>query len=561
VTARPTFLDRVRSRVTGTAAEVYAVRRLRESAQARKVFEQYDYAQAVVDMAMDRFGDDGWFPLGSGGFYPGRDGRRGGRELPIVFNETNLDFYRNASRMLYASNDYFRGLTDRVVDYECGRGFQWTPYRLGEKPIGDAEDLPPELQAAQAALDAFKRRDRWRSREREIALRGHRDGEAAVRLFRSAPGRPPAARFCEPEWIGRPLAAPDEYGPFSFGVLTHPDDVEKALAYHVRNPNQPNRDGQIVLAGGLLPDEEAETRELIAELVGDKIPVGPGRIHLFKCNVDRTQKRGLPTFVAAGPVFDSAAKLLRNTGDTATNQAAIFLIRTHTGGTQASVQTFADNFKDGTIKLPGAATSSGVRINDVPVKAQHGSHVVDSNDAIDYNPGPVSTGMEGFLSAHQALLRRGGCRVGAPEYLASGDASNGNYASTKEAGSPFVVATEGRQQDLADFEQDVADDILRMSIPEDGAGFDGVCVAVTPPPVAIRSELEVEQQRAVQHQAGVLSATTWQKQAGLKPEVEQANIAKEREANPDFGAMLQLPDDDPGLLNRIKPKMNGSTKG
>ena len=45
----------------------------------------------------------------------------------------------------------------------------------------------------------------------------------------------------------------------------------------------------------------------------------------------------------------------------------------------------------------------------------------------------------------------------------------------------------------------------------------------------------------MQHQNGVLSATTWQKQAGLQPEVEAANFAKEREASMDGEPPLVLP--------------------
>jgi hypothetical protein len=141
----------------------------------------------------------------------------------------------------------------------------------------------------------------------------------------------------------------------------------------------------------------------------------------------------------------------------------------------------------------------------------------------------------------QAVLRRGGVRVGAPEYLSSGDASNGNYASTKEAGSPFVVATEGRQQDLADFEEGVADAVLVMTVPLDGQDFRGVCVAVQPPPVAIKNEIDQDNQRQIQHQNKVLSTTTWQKQIGLKPEVEQANFKAEAELYPDEGPLLTLP--------------------
>lgn len=546
MTPRPTILDHLRSRVTGTAADLYVARRVEQRARAAgtlerhaKLVENIDYMQSMVDLFQSRYGD-GFMPVG---LLAGKDSRRAGRNIPIVFNETNLDIYRQSSRLLYDTNDYVTGLIDRITDYTCQRGFNWTAYRLGEKPATDAADIPPELRGAQAVLDMFKRRDRFRSRERELCKRGHRDGEAFVRMFRSAAGRVPALRTVEPELVCRPNCAPDENGPFSFGVLTHPDDVEKPLAYHVRNSNAPGVDGEIVLAGGLLPDEEAEAREIISD-VCPSLPIGPGRLYHYKCNVDRTQKRGMPTLAAAASGYDKASKLLSNVVDTSTLQAAIYMIRQHIGGTVDSMTRFTSGFKDGTFKQAGAGSStSGMTVRDVPIRAQGGSHVVDSNDALNYLPGPVNTGIPNFLAAGSAQLRKGCVRVGAPEHIGTGDASNNNYASVKEAGAPFVVASEGRQMDLADFEEILADDVLRMTVPSDGQGFDGVCVSVTPPPVAIKSDLDQDQQRQIQNQCNVLSVTTWQKQAGLKPEVEQANFAKERELNPDGGDGMTLPGD------------------
>lgn len=542
---RPTIIDRVLGSVTTTDAatrarlrESRAVAAKVESLSVNKLAEQADYLQAQMSLLMDRYGD-GFLPIGG---YPGKVARVAGHNLPTVFNELHLDQYRNICRILYDSNDYAAGLIDRLVDYTAGRGFNWTAYRIGEKPASTLDDLPPELKTAQAALDQFKRRDHWRGRERELIRRGHRDGEAFIRMFRSRPGRPPAVRTTEPEWVSMPHGC-QENGPFSFGILTHPDDVEKPLAYHVIDPN-PGGTGEIVLAGGLLPEEEVEARELIEEYVPN-IPVGPGRMYHYKCNVDRTTKRGMPTFAAAAAGYDSAAKLLRNVMDTSALQAAIYLIRKHTGATPGALTAFTGNFANsGTTIQPGARGSTGgITPRSVPTAAQGGSITIDTSENTNYEAGPVSNGIPIYLQGLQAQLRKGGCRVGAPEYLSSGDASNGNYASTKEAGSPFVVATEGRQQDLADFEEVLADDVLKFTVPMDGASFDGVCVSVQPPPVSIRSELEVDQQRAVQRQNKVLSATTWQKQAGLKPEVEQANFAKESELYPDDAPPMTIPDD------------------
>ncbi len=517
---------------------------LLESVSNRRLQEQCDALQAMCDLYADRF-QDGFLPVGGG--YPGKNAKQGGRNAPTLWTEFELDEYRNVSRILYETVDYVTGLIDRVVDYTCGRGFAWTPYKQGESPASDAADIPPELKNATTALDAFKRRDRWRSREREIVNRGHIDGEAFLRLFRSAAGRPPACRTVEPEWVARPNIDPDNIGPWAWGVLTDPDDIEKPLAYHVRNPNRPQQDGEIVFAGGLLPEEEELARELIERLT-PSLPIGPGRAFHFKCNVKRTQKRGMPTLFAAASGYTSAQKLLKNIVDTAAYQAAIAFIRKHVGATPTAVQDFAGNFANqGTVKQLGIPGASRYTVRDVPISSQTGgTKVFDTTDNTNYEPGPTTAGTPNYILALQAILRRGGVRVGAPEYLSSGDASNGNYASTKEAGSPFVVATEGRQQDLADFEEGIADAVLAMSRPVDGQPISGVCVAVQPPPVAIKSELETSQQNQIEHQAGVLSATTWQKRVGLKPEVEQVNIAKEREMNPDQGAMLPIGGDSSG---------------
>lgn len=530
--ASTTFLDRVRSRFTGRAAESYALARVEESAAATRLLEQYGHYQQLVDIMSDRF-QDGWFPIGG---FPGKQARTGGKDAPVLWVEQNLDEARSASRLLYDTNDYVTGLIDRVVDYGCGRGFNWTVYELGGKPIGDTEELDPALKPAQAVLDAFRRRDKWRSRERELELRSHRDGEAFLRMFRTSPGHPPAVRAVEPEWVAKPNCAGDTDGPWSWGVLTDPDDIEKPLAYHVRDPQRPQQDGEVVIAGSLFPEEEQLAHELIAKY-SPSLTVGAGRVYHFKRNTDRTVKRGKPTLYAAAAGYRSAQKLLRNVVDTATLQAAIYLIRQHTGASPGAVTNFAANFAtSGTKPIVGVPGSTGgVSPRNVPTAAQTGPVVIDTTDATQYSPGPTTSGVPNYIVALQAVLRRGGVRMGAPEYLSTGDASNGNYASTKEAGSPFVVASEGRQMDLADYEENVADGVLKL------LGFDNVCVAVVPPPVAIRSELDTENQRAVQHQNRVLSATTWQKQAGLKPEVEQANFAREDEMQPDAGPAIELP--------------------
>src|SRR6185369_4253327 len=65
----------------------------------------------------------------------------------------------------------------------------------------------------------------------------------------------------------------------------------------------------------------------------------------------------------------------------------------------------------------------------------------------EYLPGPMGAERNaGFELVGQYSLRRIGVRWNMPEYMISGDASNGNYSSTLVAESPFVKAREADQQ-------------------------------------------------------------------------------------------------------------------
>jgi hypothetical protein len=362
----------------------------------------------------------------------------------------------------------------------------------------------------QLAFDLYADYTRLRTRQREKALRYWRDGEAIRRLFRGRPGRLPAVRWVEPEAVKAP---PPYVGDrrCTFGVLCPGDDEQNHLGLWVCDPRNP-ADGEAVRLAGADP---GEFRGLCEDL---GLPVGPGVCVALKHGTDAAVKRGLPLLFSSEAMLRAARALLKNVLETAKEQARIAWLARHVGATQEAVADFT----------AGMAGQSGVLVPQVragslvPTPAPMygpGPREIRTNEHTTYAPGPVTPGTPNFLAAEQAALRSAAARVGMPEYMISASAEQANYASTKEAGSPFVTA---READLAVFAEDdrtEAREVLRLAC-ESGAvpgRADDLDCEVSPPPVAIRSELEAEQVASLRMRDRVLSPQQRIRHAGGDP--------------------------------------------
>ena len=107
----------------------------------------------------------------------------------------------------------------------------------------------------------------------------------------------------------------------------------------------------------------------------------------------------------------------------------------------------------------------------------------------------------------------------------------GDYASTVEAGTPFVGCVEALQANcksrfgrlvwkaLANFA--AAGRFQRFGTAGSYASLLRLIeVSIEPPRVANQNKLQETQRREILHRAGVLSLRTWQTQEGLDPEME-----------------------------------------
>jgi hypothetical protein len=166
----------------------------------------------------------------------------------------------------------------------------------------------------------------------------------------------------------------------------------------------------------------------------------------------------------------------------------------------------------------------------VPVTQHEAGTVLGVDAGTQFEPGPAVTGTQAWVAAAQAALRGAGTRWRFPEYF-SGDASNGNYASLKESGSPFVAAVEGGQLEWGAFERASAVCVLRMCA-ESGrlpAGAVARCdVETTAPKVVMTDKGELAQRNQTYHAMGAKSLTEIILEDGRDPKHTFANLAAEK---------------------------------
>ncbi|HEV3383793.1 MAG TPA: phage portal protein, partial [Gemmata sp.] len=503
-----TWLDRLRSRLTGQPAKFYAKRRIAkadlhalEEQRARAVarltedIELIDRYVNPLERYMD--GDRLLTPFGT------ILDRRSGKNLPLVWTELDLREFRRWARVICDFNTFAVGFLGLLTDFHIRQGFGWQVVRsqgtgIRSQEYSSTSSLSPELALIQEVLDEWRDCQQWGLRSREAFRRWRRDGEVFLRFFRG--GREtqglPVIRFVEPEQVGPPPGDdPDDR--WSFGILTDPEDVEDVQAYFVRDP-------------------------LGTGSEGDEVPAH--RILHLKANVDSSIRRGLPDFLPVQDDLERVRRMLRNMGEVAAIQTAIAWVSQYVTATVDQVGTLIRAGSDYT--RPKLGDPSG-KLMDV-VNYEPGT-VIHMDNNRQFLAGPVGTGTAGFIQVEQAILRGCGARWRFPEYF-SGDASNNNMASSIVAGSPFVVAVEGNQLEWGVFERAVAKKVLELCV-ESGRlsreQVDSVDVKVTPPAVALANREEEERLREMRNKAGVLSVTTWQQQVGLDPKHEAANFEAE----------------------------------
>lgn len=446
-----------------------------------------------------------------------RQNRVQGKDYYKYWSEYDLHRQVDLARYLDASNPIAQGAVNKLVSFVLQSGAQ---YKIVPKAKGIK---PPEsyITQGQDVMDGWQDQCKWRRKEKEHVRCAIVEGEILLHKARSEDGEP-TIRRPEPEQLQSPPGKGELDG-WRLGVRHEIGDVCKVLGYNINWMLGTQRDQPY---GVFVP--------------ADRI------IHL-KRNVVESVARGVSDFFSNADDLDKIDRALDAIGAGTIARAKIAYFRTHKDALPGAVQNFANANATGTFYNPITQRTEN---KFVPTDAA----IADVPDTVGVETMPTGNTQESIEAVNLLIRLTIANRWDMPEFIASADASNNNYASILVSGSPFVIAIRQNQSDFADVWRDCMNWIItvRMAqgiIPLD---FFDVCkVEVTLPDPTVSDELEAEQIRDIRFRNKILSPQTYSAQARLNYDDELVNKRQALADDPMF-AMDSLPD---------VGKMNGADKG
>lgn len=442
--------------------------------------------------------------------------RKGGRDVPRFWSEIDLRGYRVLARHVTESNPFGIGFLGTLTDYHVRKGYGWQACRRGAKKSPyptPAAPADPLVEKAQRVLDDFRNAAKWPLKSRESFRRWVRDGEVLGRWFHGGQGRLPEFRFGEPDCLGSPTGNTD--GDDSFGVATPADDPQGApIEFHFFDPDGVK--GEWVAAD---------------------------RVTFAKRGTDTGVKRGITDFQPVAQDLEDCTKLVRAMMATAIRQAGTAWIEKYPGRAVYQVAGAVPEFAPAT-GYGGQARApfeSGVPWWLMPqfgggLNPWEPPGVVRKVEGDrEYQPGPTSTGVPGYVQAEQAALRGCGVIWRCPEYF-TGDASNNNMASLIVAGSPFTICVESNQFEWgAVWERECALKVLDLAVLAGLLTRDerrALDVETTEPAVVVSDPGKDYQTTSQQLRDKVICLDTARQKSGYDPQHEAEGVKKDAAAEP-----------------------------
>ncbi len=470
-------------------------------------FDSFGGTDVYFRMLRDRYGEPGQWMVPNVS-----SDRKSGENRPLILNETQLNLLREQSRILLATNPYAQGLHENQINYIVGKGFTYKvkgrnangPDGLPQKPD---EPTQQRITAVQKWCDAWIARNRWSAsardprtmqavaqpRERECVARTLRDGEAMVRLHLFEDGDS-AARFVEPVQVRNNGVSVADGWTWGMKHRTEPFvDVETIVAYWI----------------SYWTEEETEDHD---EVPADEI------IHFKLQRDDAAIKRGVPLYsFGVYSALERAYKLQETASKTAAFRAGNAEYWQHETGTASNIGAFGKTVPN----QIGGGSHVEERMGPGPRIRRMGPGTTPIN--------PTAAGFTEYGQVAQGDLRQAGASVAAPEFVVSGDASNNNYASIKESGTPFVLATAVSQEHfvtgcLAVIYRAMRHAIDKGVLPSDT--LDMVELHAETAKDDSREPLERAQEDQILVSVGIKSVQTAQRERGLDPE-QQATERQE----------------------------------
>lgn len=463
--------------------------------------------------AFDQFG--GWGAYDRPYYWTSIDDRTEGRYRPIYETDQDLRRIRADARRMQTSFPVAEGALESLTNYVI-LGYQYTAQA---KVKGTEDSVKPLVSMVQKVMDKFLDRNNFINNiDRQIFQQSRSDGESFPTVYPD--GEDVRLELVSPDYILQPL--PDgerdlnrwrkqghKLNYWWHGVHTQyspvlkRDDVTRPLGYHA-----------------------------VFDRTGDQWDyLESNRVEHIKCNVGNEGRRGVTDFYIILSDLENEAKLRRNTAIGAAILAAIVEIRQYPPGTsKTTVERMTDDSATSTYQK---YTQNGQRsTNNQNVAPGTVRHVPAGQEAMLGAMGTLRSPV--YIEVDQFLLRIIGGRWRMPEYLISGDASNSNYASTLVAESPFVRYCESNQWMYGTHFYNIIWKALLLYHRIGAFGAiswkalcDAIDIKVDYKSPASRDQLAQAQTNQIMYDAGVLSKRTWQVDAGMDPDEESKQIAKE----------------------------------
>lgn len=492
--------------IAETKAELVAITQAIESVSQNRIVAVEDFGDRV---ARDEYltDDPHWFDINSEFSRP--DDRREGDNYPFWRSEVELAEIRGVCSNLGEVDEVGSSALENLTNYVLGRrGFEYVAEARSQSD--------KELQeAVQAVLDDYVEESGWDTTlERESFKRAHREGESLISVEPIGGGRA-WSDIIEPSHLtapDNPRALEDHFGLEMF-------DWKYGIAKVLGHPRR--RVGYFVQRFGNPQDWSFYTSHQATHI---------------KNNVDDVVARGMPDLFPAYKDLRRAEKLLKNTAEGAAIQAAIAYIKEGAQGVRAADMESNKGGSDALSWLEKINRGKG-SARDVTHRRYVPGTVLNVKQGTKYHAGPLgSSNANTYIDVVQALLRRAGIRWQMPEYMISGDASNGNFSSTLVAESPFTKSSEHRQSRFQNHYRGhmwrVVDVALKAGLFERyGVGSlrelkRRIEIDVQGDDIAVRNKAEEHLIRKEQHAAGIMAGETWAKEVGLDHAEEVEKGAK-----------------------------------
>jgi len=296
------------------------------------------------------------------------------------------DLYNQAQKFYYRT-PHGRNIVRLIEKYVVGRGFQITP-------VAEEEDLREQW-------DLFWTTNRWEQRKKEWVRRVMRSGEAFLRYFNQ--GSTVVVRFMDPMAIKEPDetgAGGQASGNPSWGIETHPEDIETVLAYWFKNSR-----------------------------------IGADEVQHTKIYADSDVKRGRTIYEPIAPDLTLYRDWIQDRMKLNKIRAVLGLVRKVEGSTTKAAN-IAKGYETSKLKNP-----DGSRQSQLPESVS----ILTTNKGVEYDL--MSPNLQAADVQHdgRTLLLSTSAGVGLPEFMVTSDSSNANYASTMVAEGPAVMEFEDWQ--------------------------------------------------------------------------------------------------------------------